>query len=60
MARQQRTQTAMARGIGRNQQWLSRRLTGQIAFDVADLIAIAEWLGVPLSSLLPATTEAVA
>lgn len=36
------------------QSTLARRMTGEIAFDLDDLEAIANVLGVPVISLLPA------
>ena len=47
----------LARRIGATQPYMSRRLTGEIAFDVDDLDRIAGVLGVKPSDLLSATTE---
>jgi hypothetical protein len=53
MARQMRTQTQMVEALGHSQQWWSRRLTGAVAFDITELMAIAEWLQIDLMQLLP-------
>ncbi len=44
----------MAMKIGWNQTYLSRRLNGDVAFDVDDLVAIARVLEVPVTSFFPA------
>lgn len=46
----------MALGMSQAAAW--RRLKGDVPFDVAELAAVAEMLGVPLSKFLP--TEASA
>lgn len=46
------TQTRLAAHLGYVQQALSRRLSGAIPFDVAELATIATALGVPLEALL--------
>ena len=52
MARYGVSQTSLAKAINRSQQALSRRLCGQVAFDVAELEAVAGAVGVPLGTLL--------
>lgn len=52
MARRCYTQTSLARELNRSQQFVSRRLSGQVAFDVHDLDAIATILGIPLTDLI--------
>lgn len=52
MARRQITQTTLATQLGRTQQAISRRLSGQTPFTIEDAAAIADILGVPLVSLL--------
>lgn len=54
MARQGLTQQALANKLGCNQPYLSRRMTGAVPFDVAELVELAEALGVPLAQFLPA------
>lgn len=51
-ARRGGTQLELARWLGISQQAMSRRLTGEIAFDVDELQAVAEHFGVPTSHLL--------
>lgn len=51
MSRSSHTQTSLADLIPLSQTALSRRLTGAIPFDVAELGEIANALGVPLSVL---------
>lgn len=52
MARQQINQQTLAQRLGRSQQWLSRRVTGEVPFDVADLSALSDALGVGPIDLL--------
>lgn len=52
MARQRRSQVAVAAALGVSQTYVWRRLTGEVAFDVAELAAIAEFLGVPVQQFL--------
>lgn len=47
------SQAAMAARLGRNQQWLGRRLVGAVPFSVDELATIADALGVPITDLLP-------
>lgn len=49
MARQRVSQAALAEHLGRTQQYVSRRIVGEIPFDVADLEKIAQYLRVPIS-----------
>jgi transcriptional regulator with XRE-family HTH domain len=53
MARQRITQMALAARLGRSQPYVCRRLTGEVAFDLAELELVAEALGVPLSQFMP-------
>lgn len=55
MARSRTTQTTIARTLGITQQSVSRRLTGEVAFDVDELHAVADLLGVPVADLLGGT-----
>lgn len=50
MARHRRSGRSVALEIGWNQAYLSRRLTGEIAFNTDELVAIAEVLDVPVVS----------
>lgn len=51
MSRSSHTQTSLADLISLSQTALSRRLTGAIPFDVAELGEIADVLSVPLATL---------
>jgi transcriptional regulator with XRE-family HTH domain len=52
LARRRMTASALARQIDRSQSYMSRRLTGETAFDVDDLEAIAAVFGVTPVSLI--------
>lgn len=54
MARADVTQTALASAIGLSQSALSKRLRGVIPFDINELTAVADHLGVEVTTLLPA------
>ena len=58
VARQALTQQQVADRIGERQYWVSRRLTGEVQWEVADLVRVADALGVPITQFIP--TEAVA
>lgn len=55
MARQDLSQEGLAERLGCSQQWVSRRITGAIPVDAAELEKIATALGVPVAQLLPGT-----
>lgn len=52
MARNGHTQEVLATKLGKNQQWLQRRLAGDTEIKVKDLAAIADALNVPVTTLL--------
>lgn len=52
VARQQIKQQAIADALGRTQSWVSRRLTGEVPFTVADLDAICGLLNLTLLELV--------
>lgn len=58
MARKGVSQEELAARLGFSQSVVSKRLRGITPFDINELTLIAQHLGVPLASLLPA--EAVA
>lgn len=58
LARQRLSQAEVALAMGRSQAYLSRRLSGDIPFDVDDLAQLAEILGVPVAALLGALADA--
>lgn len=60
MARQHKTQSEMAQILGTTSHTVSRRLTGDTPFDIAQLITTAEWLDVDVENFLapqPRTTR---
>lgn len=60
MARRKISQTTVAQHLGRSQTAISHRLNGRVPFDINELTAIAQLLGVPLSDLLAGTEAGVA
>ena len=52
MARRGISQTQVAERLGISQSAVSSRLLGRTPFDVNELVAVAEFLGVPVSALL--------
>ena len=57
MARRKVSQTTLAEHLGVSQTSISARLSGRTAFDINEIHAIAVFLGVPLSVLLPDTSQ---
>lgn len=53
LGRRMLSASELARRIGATQPYISRRLTGDIAFDVDDLVKIAAVLGVEVADLFP-------
>jgi transcriptional regulator with XRE-family HTH domain len=53
LARQRRPQRDLAEAIGLSQQAASRRLCGEVPFDIAELAKVAELLRVPIEQFLP-------
>lgn len=58
MGRQGISQGQLADQLGCTQRSLSRRLTGDVPVDVAELEQLADALGVPLSQFLPTPARA--
>lgn len=54
LLRQRRSQADLARALELSPAAIGRRLTGEVPFDVNELEAIADMLGVPLATFLPA------
>lgn len=52
MARRGISQVAIASKLGLPQTSVSKRLRGEVAFNVDELTAVADHLGVPLAALL--------
>ncbi|MFZ2172766.1 MAG: helix-turn-helix transcriptional regulator [Rhodococcus sp. (in: high G+C Gram-positive bacteria)] len=57
-ARKRISQRQLGEAIGLSQQSLSRRLLGRTAFDVNELSAIAEYLDIPVSTLISENSTA--
>lgn len=53
LALRELSQASLAQALGHNQQWVSRRLTGDVAFSVDEVIAIARFLEIDVAELLP-------
>jgi transcriptional regulator with XRE-family HTH domain len=49
LARQKLSGVRAARKLGWTQNYISRRLSGSVPFDVTDLVAIAELLDIPVT-----------
>lgn len=60
MGRQRMTQTALGAVLGKSQAYVWRRVMGKVAFDLAELEAIAAALDVPISQFLPTANQASA
>lgn len=60
MARQRKTGLDLARLLNCSQSSASRRMTGETVLDLDELGRIAEWLDVPLVTLLPAADNRIA
>lgn len=54
MARRRRTQAQLGEVLGLAQSAVSRRLNGAVEWNVSELLAIAEFLGVPAEMFLRA------
>lgn len=52
VGRRQITQAAVAEVLGKSQQTASKKLRGQVAFDVDELEALAQHFGVPVAALV--------
>lgn len=53
MARQRVSQASVRMALGLSQSAMSRRITGELAFDVGELTAIARLLGRPVTYFFP-------
>jgi transcriptional regulator with XRE-family HTH domain len=51
LAHRRRSQTALAGVLGKSQPTVSRRLRGQSPFTFNEVVAIADWLDVPVTRL---------
>lgn len=58
MGRQRRSANALAAELGVSDMYLSRRLSGQVPFDLTDVERIAEALGVPVDRFVSTAAAA--
>lgn len=58
LARRKLTASALADAIGRSEMYVSRRISGNVAFDLADIEQVARFLGVAVADLLPVEERA--
>ncbi len=54
LARRQLTGMALATAIGKSDMYVSRRLRGEVPFDLIDVEQAARFLGVTVAELMPA------
>lgn len=52
LARKDKKRADLARALGISQQAMSRRMSGEVPFNVQELASAAEFLGVPVTVLL--------
>jgi transcriptional regulator with XRE-family HTH domain len=57
LARRRLSQQALAAALGVSQTHVSRRLVGKVAFDVEELHAVADFLGLRVAALLATTSS---
>ncbi|MDP5182135.1 helix-turn-helix transcriptional regulator [Blastococcus sp. BMG 814] len=53
LARRRQSGRDLAAALGWSERTTSRRLSGQLPFTVDEILAVARYLGVPLTTLLP-------
>jgi transcriptional regulator with XRE-family HTH domain len=58
LARQRRSQASLALALGISQQALSRRMTGDIPFNIDQLSTVASFLSMPLEALVSSPVQA--
>lgn len=58
MARKMMTGAELATAIGRSPMYVSRRVRGEVAFDLDDMQRLAEVFGIEVGALLPKGVEA--
>lgn len=58
LARRQFTGAGLAVALGKSEMYVSRRLRGDVPFDLIDIEQAAQYLGVSVADLLPATERA--
>ncbi len=58
LGRRQLTGMALANAIGKSEMYVSRRLRGEVAFDLVDVEQAARFLGIAVADLMPAAARA--
>lgn len=58
ISRQRKPQRELAEILGISQQQVSDRVLGVVEWRISELVKVALWLDVPLTSFVPATAEA--
>lgn len=58
MVRNDKTQADIAAVLGLSQQAVSRRLVGKVAFELAEVVTLAEFFKVSVAHLLPSEVAA--
>ena len=53
LARKRRTRAGLAKALEMTPYTLGRRLNGSVPFTIPEVVAVAVWLGVPLSTFIP-------
>lgn len=56
LARRQLSGIKTAKRLGWTQNYIATRLRGDVPFSIADLTAVADLLGVPVTSFFPSTS----
>lgn len=51
MARQKKTGKDLSSTLGLTQSTTSRRLTGEVPFDMAEIFTVSDWLGIAVTEL---------
>ena len=57
LARQNKSGSALARHLNLPQTSISKRMHGRVPFTADQLVAVAEWLDIPVTTLLLPTKE---
>jgi transcriptional regulator with XRE-family HTH domain len=58
LARRQLTGSALAAAIKKSEMYVSRRLRGDVAFDLVDIEQAAQFLGIAVADLIPTVERA--
>ena len=53
LGRRRLTAMALASAIGKSEMYVSRRIRGEVAFDLIDVEQVAQFLGIAVADLMP-------